>query len=201
MESIKIDLRLRLKDLEFFYCWSDYFSNENQFSERNCLFKELICLPCTDTLQSSLRTFIERHEDSVPSKFSSKEAFNDGNKCNSYSGENAGSIAETFSVLSIGGEMEKKFNFSHSLPPSATKAISNIRYTLTNFRRDKVNILTSMYKTFNEKVFLGTLPTSLSIKWSSRLLTTAGITRLARRSGERFASIEISTKVSTMLFF
>ncbi len=57
-------------------------------------------------------------------------------------------------------------------------------------------LVKEMYKRYNESAFNGRLPDNLSIIWSKRLLTTAGITRSKTlASGDRSSTIELSIKV------
>ena len=54
-----------------------------------------------------------------------------------------------------------------------------------------------IYERYNEKVFSNLLPHDLSITWSKRMTSTAGITRLSKSpDGRRVAEIELSVKVS-----
>jgi len=54
---------------------------------------------------------------------------------------------------------------------------------------------TEMFAKFNKTGFGSQLPSDMSVQWSSRLLTTAGITKMKTVNGIRHASIELSVKV------
>jgi len=59
-------------------------------------------------------------------------------------------------------------------------------------------IAKELFEEFNNTVFEGALPADLSITFNVRLLKTAGKTRMLqnRATMQRFAKIEIATKVS-----
>lgn len=44
------------------------------------------------------------------------------------------------------------------------------------FKRRREALAMSLYTEFNRRVFGGRLPADLDIRWSARLLTTAGVT-------------------------
>jgi hypothetical protein len=59
-----------------------------------------------------------------------------------------------------------------------------------------------LYRIYNEVIFDNQLPADLSVTWNKRLLTTAGYCRVSKKRNpltfevDRYASIELSTKVS-----
>ena len=67
-----------------------------------------------------------------------------------------------------------------------------------NFKRNRDLLTKEAFQEFNEKVFKGALDT-VEVKWSTRLISTAGLTRLKRRgkgpNQTRTAVIELSTKM------
>jgi len=63
------------------------------------------------------------------------------------------------------------------------------------FRRNRESITEETVKCFNSAAFSGRL-SGVSVTWSNKLRTTAGLTRLLRKaSGGREAKIELSTKI------
>jgi hypothetical protein len=68
--------------------------------------------------------------------------------------------------------------------------------TISRFTRRKISLTRELFDKYNESVFHESLPTDLPVSWNSRLLTTAGITKMKKSSShDRTAAIELSTKV------
>ena len=63
------------------------------------------------------------------------------------------------------------------------------------FKRERLDLTSSMFSEFNSRAFRGQLPHDMVIKWNKRLLTTAGITKLKLQNDKRVAVVELSEKV------
>jgi predicted SprT family Zn-dependent metalloprotease len=79
--------------------------------------------------------------------------------------------------------------YHNNKPNSAVKANRVIPLT----KRKQMSI--DMFGKFNRLGFDSSLPLDMSVKWSNRLLTTAGITKMKTVNSTRVASIELSNKV------
>eukprot|EP01034_Spumella_vulgaris_P025012 gene25011-31416_t len=91
-----------------------------------------------------------------------------------------------------------------AVTPSVTKANLNAKTpskVASAFKKSvkKDSVVERLFREYNEKIFSSLLPASLSITWSNRLLTTAGITRnrtaMTVEGRSRVSAIELSLKV------
>ncbi|XP_029917238.1 germ cell nuclear acidic protein [Myripristis murdjan] len=66
-----------------------------------------------------------------------------------------------------------------------------------NFKQNKEELTSKLYKLYNTSVFDSKLPTSMSLTWNKKMRKTAGfcITGQERGGGNRYARIELSDKV------
>ncbi|KAK3535439.1 hypothetical protein QTP70_016861 [Hemibagrus guttatus] len=66
-----------------------------------------------------------------------------------------------------------------------------------NFKQNKEELTSKLYKLYNTSVFESKLPTDMSVKWNTKMRKTAGycITGQEKVTGIRYARIELSVKV------
>jgi len=73
--------------------------------------------------------------------------------------------------------------------------------SISNFKKERVNITQHLYKEFNNVIFKDKLPVNLEIVWSKSLYKTAGRTKLSKKYNKdskkyiKIAKIELSYKV------
>lgn len=86
-------------------------------------------------------------------------------------------------------------SFLKSLLKETTNRDPEALKFVANFKQNKEELVLKLFKLYNKTVFEEKLPEDLPIKWSSRLLKTAGCCRYKSKGSTRTAEIELSEKV------
>lgn len=83
----------------------------------------------------------------------------------------------------------------NDLESEIEEVVEVTKSTFKYFKANRIQITEKIFTQINQTAFQSRFPTNFEIKWSNRLLTTAGRAILRRKASSREAFIELSMKV------